>query len=120
VSAIAAGPSGSEVPAHPSTDPLAAADPEGALRAALVTGDGAAPGAAPARSEEILLSWLLGLAEGLDPAAAAACIVAAVDAAAIRNDRLLGLLAEVARWPAPRLARLKRRHGRSPRRTLAT
>lgn len=96
----------------PAEDPLAADDPHGAVRAALAAPLGGAPAAA-----EILLAWLLGLADGLDPALAAARIVGAVDRATIRNDRLLGLLAEVAAWPSCRLSPL--RHGRRTLRDLA-
>lgn len=84
-------------------DPLAGADPQGSLRAAL---DGHLDPAM--RAEEILLGWLLRLADGTDPAIAAGRVLAALDRKTLRNDRLLGLLAEVASWPASRLARLER------------
>ena len=87
---------------HVAGDPLAAADPQGALRAALLGQVDPA-----LRAEEILLGWLLRLADGVDPAVAAGHVMEAVDRGALRNGRLLDLLAEVASWPASRLARLE-------------
>jgi hypothetical protein len=76
-------------------------DPQRRLRIAL---SGCADPAI--RPEDLLLDWLIGLADGLDPAAAAQRLVAAADPETTRNDRLLSLLAEVAQWPLLRLARL--------------
>lgn len=56
--------------------------------------------------EDLLLDWLIGLPDGLDPAEAARRLITADGAETPRNDRLLVLLAEVAQWPLRRLARL--------------
>lgn len=86
--------------AHPA-DPLDLDDPQRRLRSAL---SGCVD--PTVRPEDLLLDWLIGLADGIDPAAAAGRVVAAVDPQTTRNDRLLSLLAEVAQWPLTRLARL--------------
>jgi len=82
-------------------DALALDDPDGALRSAL--DGGIDPAIAP---EDIVLCWLLRLPATRDPAGAAARVIAG-RAAPARNDRLLALLMEVARWPLDRLARLR-------------
>jgi hypothetical protein len=82
-------------------DPLALDDPDRALRSALEAG--LDPAILP---EDIVLGWLLQLPATLDPADAAARVIA-VSAAPVRNDRLLALLAEVANWPHHRLERLR-------------
>jgi hypothetical protein len=86
-------------PARP--DPLALDDPHGALRSAL---DGGLDPTIP--PEDIVLGWLLRLPATLDPAGAAARVIA-VSALPVRNDRLLALLTDVANWPHHRLARLR-------------
>lgn len=58
--------------------------------------------------EDLLLDWLIGLPDGLDPAEAARRLIATATPATTRNERLLALLVEVAQWPLPRLARLGR------------
>lgn len=83
------------------SDPLALDDPNGALRSAL---DAAIDPAIP--PEDIVLGWLLRLPAALDPAGAAARVIAG-RAAPVRNDRLFALLAEVAHWPLHRLAPLR-------------
>jgi len=88
-------------PAAVTADPLAAEDPQGALRAALA---GAFDPTTPA--EDVMLGWLLRLPEPLDPAVAARQVIAAANTAPVANLRLLALLAEVARWPTARLRRL--------------
>lgn len=92
-------------------DSLAQDDPHGALRIAL------SALADPAiRPEDLLLDWLIGLADAVDPAGAARRIVAVADLETVRNDRLLSLLAQVAQWPLPRLARLDAAGARAGRR----
>jgi hypothetical protein len=92
------------LPATAAGDKLAAEDPQGALRAALA-GE-LDPTISPA---DMVLSWLLRLPGGLDPATAARHVIAAAGSAAPGNEPLLALLVEVARWPAQRLARFGRR-----------
>lgn len=82
-------------------DPLALDDPGGRLRSAL--GDGREP---PMPAEDMVLGWLLELPAALDPAAAAARVIAGT-ALPARNARLLGVLQEVASWPRERLAALR-------------
>jgi hypothetical protein len=90
-------------PAVVAGDKLAAEDPEGALRMALA---GEIDPTIP--PQDMVLSWLLRLPGGLDPAAAARRVIAATDPSSVANPRLLTILAEVARWPAVRLRRLGR------------
>lgn len=89
------------VPAAATGDPLAAEDPQGAMRAALA---GAFDPTIP--PEDMVLGWVLRLPETLDPAIAARQVIAAASAASVANLRLLALLAEVASWPTVRLRRL--------------
>ena len=70
------------------------ADPDGLLRAALLDDQGY-----PVR--DILLAWLLSLSPGIDPARAARTILPS-DAGL--PGSIGGELAEIARWPAARLA----------------
>lgn len=84
-------------------DRLALDDPEGALRGALEARlDPATP------PEDIVLGWLLRLPAALDPAGAAARVIASTTAP-VGNDRLLALLSEVASWPFGRLTALRGR-----------
>lgn len=87
-------------------DPLAVEDPQGALRMAL------SRRCEPAAAEDVLLAWLLRLPDGVDPACAADRLLGGAEAGRYSNQRLLALLAEVARWPMRRLGRL--RHARAP------
>lgn len=89
-------------------DPLDRDDPQGALRSALA-GE-LDPTIAP---EDIVLGWLLRLPAALDPAGAAARVIVAGSAPA-RNERLLALLMEVARWPRHRLVPLRSIRRRRP------
>jgi len=95
-------------PALVAGDKLAMEDPQGALRTALA---GELDPTVP--PEDMVLSWLLRLPGGLDPAMAAQHVIAAAGPASVANPRLLTVLAEVARWPAARLRRL----GRARKRT---
>ena len=91
------------LPAAVAGDKLAAEDPQGALRMALA---GELDPAIP--PEDMVLSWLLRLPDGLDPAVAARRVLAAAGTSTLGNEPLRALLVEIARWPAPRLARLGR------------
>lgn len=86
----------------PSVDPLAEHDPEGAVRAALI-----APPDPHYAPEDVVLAWLLRLPDRIDPALAAAEILAA-RSGADSNPPLRRLLAEVAAWPRDRLRSLRR------------
>ena len=81
-------------------DPLALEDPEGTMRYALAGRD---PPGTPA--EDVLLAWVLRLPDGVEPARAALRLLAGAEQSG--NQRLRSLLAEVARWPRRRLARLR-------------
>jgi len=83
------------------SDPLALDDPEGTLRCALSAE--LDPLVAP---EDVLLAWLLRLPDRLDPARAAARVIAG-SARPVQNQRLLDLLSEVAAWPPARLLPLR-------------
>ncbi len=102
----AAAPAAAQGPAvdrGEAVEPLGSIDPQHRLGIAL---SGCIDPAIP--SEDLLLDWLIGLPDGLDPAEAARRVIAAADPATTRNDRLLALLVDVAQWPLPRLARLGR------------
>ncbi|WP_159711388.1 hypothetical protein [Geminicoccus flavidas] len=79
--------------------PAELADPSGLLRAALAHDQGHPP-------REILLAWLMSLAPGTDPARAARAMLP--DRADVPGS-IGAELAEVARWPAERLAGYARR-----------
>lgn len=98
----------SSAPSPDTPDPLAAEDPQGALRLALA--GGLDPSIPP---EDVVLSWLLRLPEGLDPAIAARHVIATAGAGTLGAEALRTLLIEVARWPASRLAHLGRHDGRA-------
>jgi hypothetical protein len=96
------------LPAVVAADELAAEDPQGDLRMALAGGlDPAIP------PEDMVLSWLLRLPDGIDPATAARHVIATAGTATPGAEALRTLLVEVARWPAPRLAHLGRQDGRA-------
>lgn len=82
-------------------DALALDDPDGALRSALCAARD--PAVAP---EDIVLCWLLRLSDNVDPAGAAARVIAG-RAGSVRNERLFELLTQVAKWPLHRLAPLR-------------
>jgi hypothetical protein len=100
---------------NPSGDParrLADFDPRGQLRAFVTAGP-----ASGATAEEAVLSWLISLPDGVDPARAAAGLgelphfTAGAEGEA---DRLTRLLREIAAWPAERLPTARRSGRRVP------
>lgn len=85
---------------------LAAFDPRNQLRAFVQ-----APCDSGATAEEALLSWLVSLPTGVDPARAAKCLGELppfADQDAGEPARLTSLLREVATWPANRLPTARR------------
>ena len=76
-------------------------DPFGLLDAFLTV---TTPGSADA--ERVYLAWLVTLAPALDPARAAALLLARPGSAAVSvaGERLLGLLRDTTRWPGPAVA----------------
>ncbi|MBP5857615.1 hypothetical protein KAJ83_11390 [Marivibrio halodurans] len=63
------------------------------------------------RAEEVLLAWLIALPPGIDPAEAAGHLAPGAPEGGMHPEieRLLGLLKEVARYPAARLSRRRAR-----------
>lgn len=74
-------------------------DPLGLISAFLATGADR-PGAA----DPVFLAWLVSLDADLDPAIAAAALLAGRPAAGMPGQRLLGLLHDTSHWPRASVA----------------